>query len=169
MRKSKYTIALLTFLLFCSGMVKAQVIDQNNTRKELSLSQAIEKTLANNYGIALSEQNIETSEINNSWGKAGKYPGIDLSLSSANNLSTGSGISTGMNRITGGANLRWTLFNGFKVNLTKEKLESLEELTHGASAITIENTIQDLIEAYYIVLLQSERHKVYKKVMEVSV
>jgi outer membrane protein TolC len=32
----------------------------------------------------------------------------------------------------------------------------------------IENTIQDLIEAYYIVLLQTERYKVYKKMMEVS-
>lgn len=64
--------------------------------------------------------------------------------------------------------MRWVLFNGFKVQLTKEKFESLEDLAEGRSAVVIENIIQDIIEAYYSTLLHLERKSVYQKVMELS-
>ncbi|RLD25458.1 MAG: hypothetical protein DRI70_07090, partial [Bacteroidetes bacterium] len=76
--------------------------------------------------------------------------------------------STLTNRVTAGVGLNWVLFDGFRVNLTKSKLEQLEELTSGRLSVTIENTIEDVILAYYFVLLQQERLAVLKTVMELS-
>ncbi len=161
-------ISMLLISCFIISILPVQAQTPDNLPIDLSLSAAIEKGLENNYGIILSEYDYEISSINNSWGAAGKFPSIDLSLSSANSLTAKSTETSGSNRINGGAGLRWTLFNGFKVNITKEKLEALEDLAKGRSAVVVENTIQDIIEAYYAAQLQIERKKVYQKVMEVS-
>ena len=163
----KIFVLILVSVLTTNIQLYSQVRSGSETT-ELSLSLAIEKALENNYGIIISDFDTEVAGINNSWGQAGRYPTIDLSLSSANNLNINSSSTSGINRLTGGAGVRWVLFNGFKVSLTKEKLETLNELAQGRSAIVVENTIQDIIQAYYTALLQSERQKVYQKVMEVS-
>ena len=124
--------------------------------------------LENNYGISISKYDTEIAGISNSWGQAGRYPTIDLDLSSANNFNITSDDNYGTNRISGGVGMRWVLFNGFKVQIAKDKLESLEDFAKGRSAVVVENTIQDIIEAYYNTLLQVELKRVFQKVMELS-
>ncbi len=136
--------------------------------QELSLSDAIQKALANNFGITLAEYDQEIARISNSWGEAGRYPAIDLDLGSTNNVSLAKDNNTGSNRLSGGVGLGWTLFNGFRVNLTKDKLAKFEDLAEGRLAVEVENTIQDVIDAYYFALLQQERKKVFEKVTALS-
>ena len=92
------------------------------------------------------------AEINNNWGTAGRYPTIGFDASDNNSYELNSGSYT--NRLSAGVGLNWTLFDGFRVNITKARLETLEDLSSGQLAVQVESTIEDIILAYYGVLLQ---------------
>lgn len=156
-RIGKYIIAVLIIAF----SIKASA--QENL---LPLSSAIEKALEKNYGIVISKSEIDIAKINNNWGTAGRIPSLGFNASSTNNKELINNSST--NRISGGIGLNWTIFNGFKVNITKDKLEKLENITKGRSAVVVESTIQDVIMSYYNILLQKEQLEVLKTVMQLS-
>lgn len=133
----------------------------------LSLSAALENALSNNYGIIISKADLEIASINNNWGNAGRYPTIGFDAS--DNLSYELLDQATSNRASAGIGANWVLFDGFRVNLTKTKLENLEELTSGRLAVNVENTVEDIILGYYYVLLQMEQLQVLKTVMDLSV
>lgn len=139
------------------------LIGQEDT---LTLSQALAKSLQNNYSILLSKTDEATATLNNSWGNAGRYPTIRFDAASINQHQFGE--NNGYSLLNTGVGMNWVLFDGFRVVATKEKLEKLETLTFGRSAVTVENTIQDVILFYYNILLQKERLKVFKTVMGLS-
>ena len=60
------------------------------------------------------------------------------------------------------------MFNGFRVKITKAKLQQLQEQSEGNVAIAVENTIQAIVLGYYNALLQKEKLKTLKKVTKVS-
>jgi len=132
----------------------------------LTLSTALEQALANNYGLIISRADLEVAEINNNWGTAGRYPSIGFDASDNNNYELNN--STYTNRLSAGVGLNWVLFDGFRVKITKSKLENLEDLTSGRLAVQVESTIQDINLAYYGVLLHKEQLKVLETVMELS-
>ena len=134
--------------------------------EDLSLTDALAKTLEYNYGIRISKSDVEIASIKNNWGEAGRYPtiGFDASSNNAYNFTD----TNWTNRLYAGVGLDWTIFDGFRVNFTKEKLESLEELSQGRLGVVVENTIEDVIMAYYDVLLQQENLSVVKTVMTLS-
>ncbi len=150
------------FLMTCLGL--AMNMPAQDT---LSLSKALENALANNYGIIISRADLDIAAINNNWGNAGRYPTIGFTAS--DNLSYGILNQTTTNRAAAGIGVNWTLFDGFRVNLSKIRLENMEELTSGRLAITLENTVEDIILGYYYVLLQQEQLRVLKTVMDLSV
>lgn len=132
----------------------------------LNLSGALEKALENNYGLIISRANLDVAEINNNWGTAGRYPTIGFDAGDNNNYELNNSVYT--NRLSAGVGLNWVLFDGFRVNITKSKLENLEDLSSGWLAVQVESTIEDIILAYYGVLLQKEQLKVLETVMELS-
>lgn len=132
----------------------------------LSLSSALEKALENNYGLKISRADLQVASINNNWGTAGRYPTIGFDASDNNNYELNSSVYT--NRLSAGVGLNWILFDGFSVNLTKARLETLEDLSSGQLAIQVESTIEDIILAYYSILLQKEQLKVLDTVMKLS-
>ena len=134
--------------------------------ENLTLTDAIAKTLEYNYGIRISKSDVEIASINNDWGVAGRYPtiGFDASSNNAYNFND----TNWTNRLYAGIGLDWTIFDGFRVNFTKDKLEFLEELSQGSLGVVVENTIEDVIMAYYDVLLQQENLNVLKTVMTLS-
>jgi len=134
--------------------------------EDLSLTDALTKTLEYNYGIRISKSDVEIASINNNWGVAGRYPTIGFGASSNNTYNFTDTSWT--NRLYAGVGLDWTIFDGFRVNFTKDKLETLEELSQGRLGVVVENTIEDVIMAYYDVLLQQENLKVLGTVMTLS-
>jgi outer membrane protein len=60
------------------------------------------------------------------------------------------------------------LFDGFRVNITKSRLENVEDLTSGRLAVQVESTIEDIILGYYQVLLRMEQLKVLETIMNLS-
>ena len=85
------------------------------------------KFLRNNYDIIIAKGNQQIAEINNNWGTAGRYPTIGFDASDNNSYELNSSSYT--NRLSAGVGLNWILFDGFRVNITKTKLENLEDLT----------------------------------------
>lgn len=158
-QKIKYCLLLFSFLAPFSSV--------NSQQKDLSLSGAIQTAMEHNYGIVISKFDTEAATINNNWGTAGRYPTISFSTISSNSADLNNGETT-TNRIYSDLGLDWTIFNGFKVNLTKAKLEQLEELSKGSLAVVVESTIEDVVMAYYLVLLQQETLNLLERVMKLS-
>jgi outer membrane protein TolC len=160
MKRSQSAYCLVVSILFLS------VTPVGAQPEALTLSWAIKKSLEHNYGIRISRSDAEIAGINNNWGTAGRYPSIGFDASSTNTYNFAD--STRTNRLYAGVGLNWTIFDGFRVNFTKEKLEGLEELALGRLGVVVENTIEDVVMAYYNVLLQQQNLEVLETVMNLS-
>lgn len=144
-------------------------------QEDLSLSQALEVALSQNYDIRLVNKSVEITKIQNSWGEAGRFPTISFSATQGNNISDQSNNPTSFiqellmqNSVQGGVNMNWVLFNGFRVQANKEKLERLEAQSEGNAALVVQNTIQGIVLSYYQAKLQSEKMVLLKDVLELS-
>jgi outer membrane protein TolC len=143
-------------------------------RETVSLSQAIVKALAQNFDIQLQDKRTELTALNNNWGAAGRYPNITLQMASNNRFSSidnpASFLNGNFSNIggTGTLNAAWTLFNGFRVNLTKARLEQLEAQSAGNAALVVENTLQAVILQYYSCLVEQEALKVLEANLNLS-
>lgn len=154
------TIKLLILFLLAGAFVQAQ--------EQLTLTDAIAKGLENNYGIIIAKGNQQIAEINNNWGTAGRYPYINLSGGDNNSYTINDGDNSSQIRLSAGASVNWTIFDGFSVRINKTRLEELENLSMNNTAIMVEGTIQSIILAYYDVLLQKEKLKTFEEVMSLS-
>ncbi len=134
----------------------------------LTLTDAISKALENNYGIIIMKQNQRISEIQNNWGTAGRYPYINLTAGDDNSYNINNTENFVNNRLSAGANVSWTLFDGFIVKINKQRFEELEQLSKQNTAVMVEGTIQSIILAYYDVLLQKEKLKNWEEIMNLS-
>ena len=137
-------------------------------QQTLSLDDAICIALGNNYDIEIFKQNEQIASINNSWGAAGRYPYVNLSLESRNNINENQTEDYKQQQYVGNASVNWTLFDGFSVRINKQRLEELEKLSEQNTGIMIESTIQSVVMAYYSVLLEKEKLSAYQEVMNLS-
>lgn len=163
---------ILTVLIFLITISTAFSQDS------LSLQQAIALGLQNNYQIQISERELEIAQTSNDWSIAGRYPNIDVTL----NLNNGYNRADNSNNpasfvrqsnlissnIVPGVELNWVLYNGGRVRITKQQLEELERLSQGNVQVTVENTIEDIILAYYQALVQQEQLTVRIEVLLLS-
>jgi len=134
----------------------------------LSLNDAIQNALDNNYGIQISISKQEISTIQNSWGAAGRYPYINLTGNADNSKNMNDTEDFISNRFIGEASINWTIFDGFAVKINKTRFEELEQLSKQNTAIMVESTIQSVVLAYYDALLQKEKLNTYQEVMTLS-
>jgi outer membrane protein len=147
--------ALILFALSCSGAY---------AQDELSLARAIEIGLRNNFNVQIGKLNEDIAKNNNTWGQAGLFPTINLIGNQPNSVVqrkpanpfavAGKNIS---DNLTGQLDAQFTLFDGFLVHLSKERLEKLEELSSGNARFVMENTVQAIILGYYQILVQQEQ------------
>jgi len=160
--KMKMTRTYRMLLLLAGILISHQAWSQ----EALTLSGALGRAMENNYGLIISRADNQIASINNNPGNAGRYPsiGFDASENSSYDLRS----DTYSNRFSAGIGLNWVLFDGFRVNITKSKLENLESLSEGRLGVVIESTIEDVILGYYGVLLQQEQLKVLQTIMELS-
>jgi outer membrane protein len=141
----------------------------------LSLSDAIQQGLANNFQVQISEYQRDIAANNNDWGVAGRYPSINLTLNSNNsyrNLNNPASVLLESNTfntgVTPGVQLNWTLFDGYRAKITKEQLEQQQQLGNGNIKLSVENSIQAIIQAYYNAVIQQEQLNVLEEVLTLS-
>jgi outer membrane protein len=138
----------------------------------LTLSDAIRIGLENNYSIIIQKNNAEIAGNNNTAGNAGFLPTVDLSATQNNTImdTRQETFATGVKEIDGatnrtfnaGAQLTWTLFDGFSMFVSKNMLEILEEMGETDARIAIENTVSDIILNYYGIIQQQRLVQVLK-------
>ncbi|HRG78389.1 MAG TPA: TolC family protein [Cyclobacteriaceae bacterium] len=138
-----------------------------NAQDTLSLAKAIQIGLQNNFDVQIGRLNVDIAKNNNNWGQAGMLPTINLIGNQPNNITQrkpanpfavpGKSIS---DNLTGQLDVQFTLFDGFFVRLSKQRLDKLEELSNGNARFLMENTVQGIILGYYSVLLQREQLQV---------
>lgn len=158
-------IPLLIFVL---------VVVSGKSQAPLSLSDAIQLGLANNYGILISKGQQEIARNSNTFGNAGGLPTITLSAVQSNNWNDQDNPASLLNgviethSIRPAADLNWTLFNGFNVLANRKRLGVLERQSAGNTELIVQNTIEGIVLAYYNVVLQKENLKVLGDVKRLS-
>lgn len=159
-------INIIHILIFFSFTIVAQ--------QPLSLQRAISIGLENNHNIEISELQIQIAENNNSWARAGRTPTITADVRYNNNLTKENNQASFLRgeyytgSISPSLNLSWTLYNGGLTGNTKESLETNVLLQKQLSATTVQQTIVNIQQAYYDVLLQESRLNTIEDVMALS-
>ncbi len=135
----------------------------------LTLDNAIKIALKNNYSISISKNDAQVAENNATYGNAGAYPLTQIVAGEnfQNNAihqqySTGAEVirpSVKSYTTTAGAQLTWTIFQGFKMYATYDRLKELEKIGEANLRMTIENNIAQVINAFYDIAQQKQQMK----------
>ncbi len=157
MRIYKY-ILIICFAFFITNGAFAQA--------KLTIEEAIEAGIKNNYNIVIEANNAKVASNNNNLGNAGMLPVVDLNASTNfGNNAVKQEFNSGLlvdkagsksTNVSSGVYLTWTLFNGLKMFATHEQLSGLEAMGKLSSKIQIENTLESIIVTYYNVVKQKQ-------------
>jgi len=144
----------------------------------LTLEDAITTGLKNNFSIRISKKNSRISKNDNSIGNAGFLPklGVNSSVresvltteieSSAGEVSKSDNDRTYL--LNMGASLDWTLFDGFKMFIEKDKLALLQKQGETSARVTIENVLSEIIVSYHSIIQYKNRLKVLQDAIDFS-
>ena len=172
MQTSGLRITFISFVLFIG-------VNTLSAQKNLSLNEAIQTALKNSYDIQLVENNLAIAQNNNNIGVAGGLPTITNTTTNNNTLSTinqtfpDATRNTTRNNVDGSTlnsalNATMVLFNGYRVQATKNRLESLEKQNKSLLESQLLNTISTVMQQYYNVVRQQAFLKTIQKSIETS-
>jgi len=154
---------LIAFMLVSS--VSAQNI--------LLLDDAVNTALKYNFDIQVSRNDAEIARINNTPGNAGMLPTIGLTgTGNYENNNVKQKSSDGVEKnypslsttsFVAGTELSWTLYDGGKMFVTKNKLHQIEALGEMKFKEQVLQTQYDVIAAYYDVVRQKQQLNSYNE------
>ena len=161
---------IFVFMSFCMTSIAAQ--------KLVSVSEAIELALENNYGIKIISNNKEIAKNNAGVLNSGYLPTVTSSSGATFNRDNleaefANGESTALNgakssRYNASINLNYTLFDGLGRYYDYKRLKETYKLSELQARETIENTIAQLYIVYYNVAQVTENVTVLEKTLTVS-
>ncbi|MFT6883547.1 MAG: outer membrane protein [Marinoscillum sp.] len=144
----------------------------------LSEQKAIELALKYNFDIKLEKYNLSIAENNNTLGNAGILPTLGLNGNARETVQDTeqtfiSGDSQSRNGAkttvySAGASLDWTLFDGFKMFATKDRLEEINKLNELTFKAQVQNTIANVSKAFYYASLEQERLALLESALKLS-
>ena len=147
-------------------------------QKLVSISEAIELALENNYGIKIISNNKEIAKNNAGVLNSGYLPTVTSSSGATFNRDNleaefANGESTALNgakssRYNASINLNYTLFDGLGRYYDYKRLKETYKLSELQARETIENTIAQLYVVYYNVAQVTENVAVLEKTLTVS-
>jgi len=151
------------YILFVAGFTALSA----NAQEVYSLKDCIEKGLDRNYSIRIVRNEQQITENNAIPGNAGYLPTFDMSGGFSGNINDnrnrlregGTEKTTGINSETAniGVNMNWTIFDGFGVQATYERLKELERMGELNTRLTIEDFVATLSAEYYNLIRQNIR------------
>jgi len=138
-----------------------------NAQKALTVSDAINTALKNNYDILGARDDADIAKVNNTLGNAGMLPKVAINGAGdyeKNNASQKFSDGTKSNssnqnttNLSAGAELSWTLFDGGKMFVTKNKLNEIEVLGEIQFKAKVMETVYSVTAAYYDVVKEKQQ------------
>jgi outer membrane protein len=150
-------LLLLLGLIFCANL---------SAQELLTVEDAVKIALENNYEIRIASNDLKIDQQNVSLANAGMLPRIDASvadnrsiqdISQTRNDGTRNSVEGGQNQnLTYGANLGWTVFDGFRMFARYDQLKELEKLGDVELKLTVLNKVAEVMSTYYDVVQQQQ-------------
>lgn len=149
-----------------------------NAQQVITLKNVIDTTLKNSFDIQIAENNLQIARNNNSFGVAGGLPSVSANASdngTVNNIyqKYSSGANTDLNNVNEnslntGIAASITLFNGFKITATKERLSLLQKQNEFLLNHQIQSAIASVMVKYYDIIRQQYYLKIIQQLLDVS-
>ena len=166
-RRMKMVAALLMFFSLSSFSQKLMTVDD-----------AVALALKNNYDILLLRSDSTLYALDNSYAYAAFLPRLNAStalLFNNNNqkqqLADGSSKgSSGLksDNLQASINLNWTLFDGFRLFATRDKLAAYVQLGNLAIKNQMTETVATVITTYYNIVRQKQQIKAIEELMKLN-
>ncbi len=159
----------LLFMLLSINIIAQEII---------TLPQALQMGLKNNYSILLQQNDAQVAINNNTLGNAGFLPSLDLNASQNNIISTThqeqfSGtvkdVSNGKsNSLNIGVQMNWTVFDGLNMFVSRKMLGILEDLGENGTRIVVEGTVSDISLTFYSIIQLKKLVRVAQDAVDLS-
>jgi len=166
----KKTLGIAILLILSISVTIAQ--------KKLTINDAINIALKNNFDILVAGNDVSIAKTNNSLGNAGMLPTLALIGSGSYELSnTKQKLSSGSENnypslsstsLSAGAQLSWNLFDGGKMFVTKSKLNEIQALGEIQFKEKVLQTLYDVIASYYDVVRQKQQLNSIQEVLNLN-
>ncbi|NIG52822.1 TolC family protein [Chitinophaga sp. Cy-1792] len=144
----------------------------------LTLEQAIDVALKNNYNIRLAKNTAEVAANDYAYANFAFAPRLNATAGTTwNRTATKQEFANGTKRDTSGikgtnvnasVNLNWTLFDGLKMFATRDKLDAIRSLGELAIKDQIQNSIATVIGGYYNIVQEKQQLKALAEQMSIS-
>jgi outer membrane protein TolC len=158
-------------LFFC-------LIELTFAQQPLTLHQAIEIGLRNNYQIEIARNEAAISENNASLGNAGFLPTIDATGgANKSTVDIRQELANGTVTERDGAettaknaaiNLDWTIFDGFNMFTSLKQFNTLRDIGDVSAKIAVEGTVADIISAYTNIIQQQQLLTAFGEAITIS-
>lgn len=169
--KKYSSIFLIHCCVFCFQLnLQAQQV--------LSLEEALNMGLQNNYSILVAKEELKISELENQIGTAGFLPSLDadgtysesventeLNFANGSDVQQDGALSSNLNL---GLQARWMIFDGTKMFITKNKLEELELISALGVKSSVNNTLAEIMLTYYGIVAEVQTYKLLEQQLEVA-
>lgn len=170
-------IKKIACLVCCFAMVSTIALAQQDAPL-LTLKDAVEIALKNNYNIKLSQNNSTIASNNVTLGNAGILPVVTGDFNDNNsrqttkqtrNDGTVNNIRNAKNSNNNyGVNLNWTIFDGFAMFANYDQLKQMDKLGVLQLQDTVQRTVAGVIDTYYNLISQNEQIKALKGAIDIS-
>lgn len=145
-----------------------------SAQSPLTLEDAIDLALKNNFDIRISRTASQVAQANNTAGNAGMLPNLSANTSAALTQSeyqslTMSNVYTRSSYVGMSANaylqLDWTLYDGGKMFVTRQKLRETDQLGALRLRESVQATLYEVIASYYnLIRLQQQLRSVQQTI-----
>jgi len=163
-------------LLIC--FVPMAMLHTLHAQPLLSLKEAIATTLQNNFDIQLLRNDSAVYALNNSFAKSAFLPRLNAStgiLFNQNNqrqkLADGTKKEANNIRshnVNSSVNLNWLVFDGFKMFITRDKLQEYVTLGNLVLKNQVQNSIAQVINTYYGIVKEKQQLKAIEEQMSLN-
>ncbi|MGB4843697.1 MAG: TolC family protein [Ferruginibacter sp.] len=161
--------------LFICVIVFNQALFAQN---KLTVEQAITATIENNYDIQLLRNDSASYALDKSYARAAFLPRINATTGLVyNNNNQKQKFNDGTKResngvrssnLTGSVQLNWTIFDGFKMFATRDKLAQFVQLGELNIKNQVVNSVAEVINNYYNIVRQKQLLKAIEEQMSIN-
>ncbi len=159
----------ITLLLLLSSLQAQEV---------LSLEEAINTGLENNYNIRIARNNEVISDNNNTAGAAGFLPSISTNANLSRTINDTkqvffsgderSGTGAGTTRYSLGAQVSWTAFDGFQMYATRDRLEFEEQRSRAFTQSAMQDLATQIQSAYFSLVRINQQVDIIQESIELN-